>query len=160
MRSLTPRFPLFFFLLTTSLLISSCSEQTSLETIVNEIIEQAEATFENHNSRELRKLISVDYHDSSARDFQDIIAFSNAYMLRAKSIHLFADLESAILVDDLIEARILVAFAAKPVTERKTLPQLKADIYWFNIILTDKDGNWKIISASWQQTMLDDFVNK
>ncbi|MGI9536776.1 MAG: hypothetical protein ACR2PB_06885 [Desulfocapsaceae bacterium] len=105
----------------------------------------------------LKKLVSPNYQDSRNRSAGDVLAIAAAYIRSSKSIYLFSDLESAVFNDDLVQARVLTAFATRPVMDRTALAQLSADIYWFDIVLEDESGNWQLIDAQWQQAMIDDF---
>jgi len=37
---------------------------------------------------------------------------------------------------------------------------LKADIYWFDIVLVQEGGDWKLLEAYWRQAMVDDFFRE
>jgi len=78
--------------------------------------------------------------------------------MRSKSIHVLLRLHSASQVEDGIQAKVLVALAARPIDDPALLPRLNADIYWFDIVLKKSDGDWKLLSAVWHQAMVDDFV--
>ena len=147
-------------LISISALASSCSDQTSPEQVASAFIQRAEAAIEDRNLRNLKKLVSKNYLDPHNRTHNDVVGLGSAYVLRTGSIHLFADLASATLVDDRIEARVLAAFVARKVTDRITLLQMDADIYWFDIVLKDEGDGWQVVSATWQQAMLDDFLSK
>lgn len=143
----------------TTMLSLSCSSPPDPEVIVTEFIEQAESAFENRRIRALRNLISREYQDSQKRDDNEIIAIGSSYIMRSKFIHLFADPESASFAGDKVQATVLVAFAARPVADRNLLVLMKADIYWFEILLTQEDGDWKMVSSEWRQAMLEDILN-
>ena len=138
-------------------MMSSCSLPSTPEQHVSEFIESSEKAFEDRDIRSLRKLVSSRYKDEQNRTANDVLAIAAAYIGRSKSIYLFTDLESAVLEDDLIEARVLVAFGSRPAEDRATLLQLNADIYWFDIVLADENGSWKLIKGQWTQAMVDDF---
>ena len=108
----------------------------------------------------MKKLVSPDYRDVENRGAGDVVSIAAAYIRSSKSIYLFSDLESAVFKDDRLEARILTAFAARPIMDRAALARLKADIYWFDIVLVQEGGDWKLLDAHWQQAMVDDFFRK
>ena len=144
-------------ILTLAVLMSSCSSPSTPEQHASEFIERSELAFEDRDIRSLRKLVSSSYMDGQNRAANDVLAIAAAYIRGTKSIYLFTDLESAVSEDDLINARVLVAFGSRPVKDRAALMQLNADIYWFDIVLADENGNWKLIEAQWTQAMVDDF---
>ncbi len=138
-------------------LVVSCSSQTTPEEITTQFIRESEKAFEDSDILRLKKLISSQYRDSQNRTSGDVISIAAAYIRSSKSIYLFTDLDSAIYSDDRIEARILAAFAARPISDPAILGQLQADIYWFDIVLAEEKGGWKLMAAQWQQGMVDDF---
>ena len=144
-------------LLALLLLVVSCNSQTTPEEITTQFIRESEEAFEDSDILRLRKLISSQYRDSQNRTAGDVISIAAAYIRSSKSIYLFTDLDSAIYVDDRIQARILAAFGARPISDPAIIGQLQADIYWFDIVLAEEKGGWKLMAAQWQQAMVDDF---
>jgi len=139
-------------------LLQSCSENQTPENLALDFIERAETAVQERNIRDLRTLISTDYQDPEGRSSRDILAIASAYIIRSKSIHVLLRLHSASQVEDGIQAKVLVALAARPIDDPALLPRLNADIYWFDIVLEKRDGDWKLLSAVWHQAMVDDFM--
>lgn len=151
---------LYVIISAAALFSQSCGHQSSPEIIASEFIEKAESAVEERSSAGLRNLISKDYLDESGRDYREIIGLASAYLIRSKSIHLFIDLETAHTADDeTIRCRLLAAFAATPIGSRNLLPDVNADFYWFDIVLVEEKGDWRMLSAHWQQALLEDFFN-
>lgn len=151
---------IFLLFLFTSAIFQSCTATTSPEQIVEDFITECETSIEKGSGRELRNLIAENYSDSSGRTKKEIGNLVSGYLLRNRAIYSYSLINSVkINEDDSISARVLTALAAKPITDISTLPALNSDIYWFDIKITSKDGGWKLIDASWQQAMLDDFFN-
>ena len=151
---------LTFLFLTTTFLVASCTTPTTPEEIAAEFIRQSEEAFEDRNLLSLKKLISPKYRDAHSRNAGDVASIATAYIRRSTSIFLFSDLDSAVYNDDRIKARVLTAFAARPIVNRTALPQLNADIYWFDIVLAEENGTWKLVDAQWQQAMIDEFLEQ
>ena len=151
------RFPrcLLFCLLTTAALVS-CSSPSDPEQIASTFVKNAAAALEAGNARALRNLISLDYFDSQNRTADQIASIGSVYIRRSKSIHLFTELDSALWSGDQVEATVLGAFAARPVESRGLLPQVNADLYWFEITLKKESGEWKLVRSNWRQAMLED----
>jgi hypothetical protein len=145
------------FLVALLFLVVSCGSQTTPEEITSQFIRESQEAFEDSDILRLKKLISSQYRDSQNRTAADVISIAAAYIRSSKSIYLFTDLDSAIYADDRIKARILAAFAARPISDPAILGQIQADIYWFNIVLAEEKGGWKLMAAQWQQAMVDDF---
>lgn len=144
-------------LLVFPILVVSCNSQTTPEEITRQFVRESEEAFEDTDILRLKKLISSQYRDSQNRTAGDVISIAAAYMRSSKSIYLFTDLDSAVYADDRIQARLLVAFGARPISDPSILGQIQADIYWFDIVLAEEKGDWKLVAAQWQQAMVDDF---
>ena len=138
---------------------SSCTP-TPPEKITADFLKQAEEAFADRHILALKKLVSPDYNDAENRGAGDVLSIAAAYIRSSKSIYLFSDLESAAFRDDRLEARVLTAFAARPIMDPTALAQLKADIYWFDIVLVQEGGDWKLLEAQWRQAMVDDFFRE
>ena len=146
---------LFLF---SSIILQSCTTTTSPEQIVEDFITSCETSIEKGSGRELRNLIAENYRDSSGRTKKEIGNLVSGYLLRNRAIYSYSLVNLVkINEDDSISARVLTALAAKPITDISALPTLNSDIYWFDIKITSEDADWKLIDASWQQAMLDDF---
>ena len=145
-------------ILAACILLSSCQSESDPERISSVFLEQAEKAFEDRNPRALRNLISLDYSDRQNRDSREIISIGTGYIMRSRSLHLFTELESARFIDDHVHATVFAAFGARPVSNRSLLPQINADLYWFEIVLAKHSGDWRLIRASWRPAMLDDLM--
>lgn len=157
---MSSRYQLLYLLFAAVMMVPvSCSSPAEPEQIALEFIDEATTVFEKGSLRALRKLISRNYRDSQKRNHEQIAAIGSAYIMRSKSIFLFSELESARQLDSQVQATVLTAFAARPVDSRNLLPQIQADLYWFDIVLTKEGGEWKLLSSSWRQAMLEDIFN-
>ena len=139
------------------MLAASCDSPTTPEEIAGQFIKQSEEAFEERDIRGLKKLISPDYRDPLNRTAGDIVSIAAAYIRSSKSIYLFTDLESAAAEQERIQARVLAAFGARPISDPSIIGQVQADIYWFDIVLVEESGGWRLVEADWQQAMVDDF---
>jgi hypothetical protein len=144
-------------LLSLLFLVVSCNSQTTPEEITAQFIKESEKAFEDRDILRLRKLVSSQYRDSQDRTAGEVISIAAAYIRSSKSIYLFTDLDSAVYAEDRIQARIIAAFGARPISDPSILGQIQADIYWFDIVLAQENGGWKMVEAQWQQAMVDDF---
>ena len=144
-------------LLMTPFLAVSCRSPTTPEEIAGQFIEQSENAFEERDLFKLKKLISSNYGDSQNRSAGEVVTLAAAYIRSSKSIYLFTDLHTADFAGERIRARLLAAFAARPISEPALLARMQADIYWFDIELAEENGTWKLTDAQWRQAMLEDF---
>ena len=134
--------------------LSPLSPEEVVETFSKEVAE----LFEQRKRRKLADFIADDYLDKNKRSKQDLTALAQSYMLRDKSIFSYTNPTSVQKNEDgTISARILTALAAQPITDLSLLPSIKSDIYWFDIKIASRDKSWKLVEASWQQAMLEDF---
>ncbi|MCG6929214.1 MAG: hypothetical protein LJE64_01555 [Desulfofustis sp.] len=141
-----------------ALLNLACTSDKAPEVIGLEFVQRAESLIEEGSIRGLNDLVSSDYHDSDNRDRRDILGIASAYLIATGSLHLFTDLKSAQFAGGgRLQCTLLVAFAAVPVEDRNLLPGINADLYWFDIELIEEQRTWKVVSAAWEQAMLDDF---
>lgn len=155
-------FPFFLFVsfFTCILTTQSCKQQAAPDIIAQEFIDRVKTAVDERSIRGISELVSADYRDTHKRDRRDIAGLASAYLIRSKSLHLFTDLVSARpLSDATLQCRILAAFASTPVDDKSLLPDIQADFYWFDIELIEENGDWKLVSAVWQQAMLDDFFS-
>ena len=139
------------------LLMLSCTSPTTPEEIATNFIRESEEAFEERDILGLKKLISPDYRDPLKRNAGDVVSIAAAYIRSAKSIYLYTNLDSATTNDEHIQARVLAAFGARPISDPSILGQIQADIYWFDIVLAEENDGWKLVEAQWQQAMVDDF---
>ena len=138
---------------------SSCSNEQSPENIVKSFAESVEEAAESGNGRKLRSLISENYHDEKQRTAHDISAIASSYLFRNRSIHILKKMtEIKPLPDHSISATILAAISATPVSDIYALPGVNADIYWFDVIIVEDGGSWKLVSSSWRQALVSDFL--
>ena len=148
----------FLIYLLLSSFFFSCSSPSTPEQIADDFITACETSVEKGNGRELRKRIAENYMDSKGRTKKDIGAIASGYLLRNRAIYCYSLMDSVIInEDDSISAKVLTALAAQPITDVTLLPTMNSDIYWFDITITQQNNEWKLIKASWQQAMLEDF---
>jgi len=140
-------------------LSTGCRPASDPELISTLFLQQAEKAFEDRSPRALRKLVSEQYFDEQNRDSKEIVAIGASYIMRSRSIHLFTDLESALFYGDQVHAKVVAAFGASQIESRSLLPQINADLYWFEIVLTKESGDWKLMQAVWRPAMLEDVLN-
>ena len=150
---------LWVLLLLASLIVLSCSSApNSPETVVRDFVSHAVSAVEDRNRSDLFEMIYESYRDEEGRNKKDLVAFVYGYMMRNKSIYCFTLVDTVQLnEDDTISAIVIAAFAARPIANVSLLTEINSDIYRFEITLTPDGKNWKLVSASWRQALVDDF---
>ena len=142
-----------------ALLFSACSDNQSAESIVASYANSIEEAAESGNGRKIRSLISTNYRDEKQRTKKELSTVVSGYLLRNRSIHI---LKKITFVeqrpDHSISATILAAISGTPIPDVTSLPGINADIYWFEIVIADEEGTWRLTSSSWRQAMVSDFL--
>lgn len=149
---------LFLLSILTIIMMAGCRTQQGPDEIANIFIAAGEEALLARNGRAVRSLISDEYTDDNSRTAQDIRAIATGYIGRNQSIHIYSRLHSVTKQGNYIQATVLSAFAALPIENVSFLPEVNADIYWFDILLTNEDGTWRLLTASWRTAMVDDFL--
>lgn len=144
-------------LLLALILLASCGEEKGPEVIARDFVAACEQAAQARKISDLRDLISRDYSDPSGRTAQDVVAIGAGYLLRHQSIHIYSRLQSVVEQDGRIEVAVLAALAGRPLTDLSVLPSINADMYWFDLVLIEEQGGWRLFSGSWRQAMVDDF---
>lgn len=152
-------FPFFLAVLIICIL-GNCSSDNGPETIVKRFVADFEQVVEERDYRKMRTLISEHYSDEQNRSRQDITSIAAGYMLRNKSIHVFTRLESLQDNESNLTASILAAVAGRPIDDLATLPSLNAEMYLVEIVLDTSGKSPRLLSASWRQAMLEDFLSE
>ena len=138
----------------------SCSNDQTPGSIVKSYVDSIEEAAESRNARKVRSLIAKNYRDENKRTEKDISMVVSSYLLRNKSIHILKKIsEVEQRSANSISAVILAAISGTQISDVSSLTGMNADIYWFEIVIVDEDGTWKLASASWRQALVSDFLH-
>ena len=142
------------------LVTGACSKTTAPEQRVRQFLDRAEQAAEHKDVRTLRGLVSEHYSDSDGHDRRTIEGILRLYVLRHESIHLLTQIES-IEFPKPREAHvgIYVAMAARPITNATQLAAFRADLYRFDLVLTEEDSQWHVRQADWRPAEPADFIH-
>jgi hypothetical protein len=146
-------------MLVTLLVVGACSKTTTPEQRVRQFLDLAEQAAEQKDMRTLRGSISEHYSDPDGRDRRMIEGILRLYVLRHESIHLLTQIES-IEFPKPREAHvgIYVAMAARPILNAAQLAAFRADLYRFDLVLTEEDSKWHVQRADWRSAEPTDFI--
>ena len=78
--------------------------------------------------------------------------------MRNQSVYLLVRVNDVVLADPgKAQVDAFVALAGQPIRDATALPELRADLYRFDLRLRDEDGEWRVTSADWRPATLVDF---
>jgi hypothetical protein len=137
----------------------ACSKTATPEQRVRQFLDHAEQAAEQRDMRTLRGSVSEQYSDADGRDRRMIEGILRLYVLRHESIHLLTQIES-IEFPKPGEAHvsIYVAMAARPIANAAQLAAFRADLYRFDLVLTEGDSQWRVRRADWRPAEPTDFI--
>ncbi len=142
-----------------ALLAFACTKSTTPEQRVREFLDRGEKAAEQKDIGILRGSVSKAYSDDDGRDHRMIEGILRLYVLRHESIHLLTRIES-IEFPKPTEAKvaIYVAMAARPIASPAQLAAFRANLYRFELVLTDENSEWQVVRAAWRPAEPADFI--
>ena len=148
-----------FWLLLVLFVLVACGEQQAPEEQVREFISNAKRAVEERDVIALDKLISDRYTDSGRRNRRALVGLTAGYFLRHKNIYLYTQIKDITFsAKEQARVNLYVAMAGTPVTGAQALIDLRADLFQFDLTLTNVDGDWRLLNASWQRASMDDLL--
>jgi hypothetical protein len=141
-------------LLVVCLTLAACSgDQISVEDRVRALIDAMEQSVEAGSVREAISFLHADYTDPWHTSRQAANRTLFGIMQRHRGIHLFTLTETVELTpqEDSATAVVLVAMTGVPVESVEALISVKADLYRFDIVLLEEEGEWRILSSRWER---------
>ena len=141
------------------LLLAGCGEPDSPEKRIRQLIADGETAVEARSVGDVRTLISENYLDSKKRTRRDLTRLLAGYFLRHKSIHLLVQVNE-ILVEEPDRARsvVYVAMAGRPLDDVSQLSLVRADLYRFELELSEVEGEWRVTGGAWRKASGRDFL--
>lgn len=121
------------------------------------MIERAETLAEAKDLGGLKNLVSDAYHDDGGQDKRAILGLLFVQFRRYESIHLFTRIDRIEIRELHATARVFAAMAGRPIPRAEDLPALRADLYRFDLTLTEEGGEWRVTRSSWRPAVLTDF---
>lgn len=151
-----PFVTLFFFI---SLALSACSDKNSPEDQIRQYVASAVVAAESREALAIHKLISDKYKDEGRRDRRRLVGLAVGYFLRHKNINIFTQIsEIKFPVPDKATVKLYAAMTGSPVKNAQALLDIRADLYQFDLVLTNESGEWLLKNASWQRASIGDIV--
>lgn len=147
-------------LVTLLAVLSACTGDTeNPEEQIREMIAAGEEAVEAGSILTVQEFIYSDYQDKQGRQKKDIQRLIASYILRNKSIHLFTRVQHVALNEENTQADVIlyVGMAGVPVANVDQLMLVRTDLYRFDLSVNLEEGDWQVVSGSWQQARLADF---
>lgn len=147
-------------LLVLCLTLAACSgDQLSAEDRVRALIDAMEQSIEAGSVRQAVKFLHADYKDSRHTGRQAAGRTLFGITRRHRDIHLFTLTKTVELMpqQDSAKAVVFVAMTGIPVESVEALISVKADLYRFELVLVEEEGEWRILSSRWQRVDSRDF---
>jgi hypothetical protein len=141
------------------LLLGGCGASETPESRVRRVIAGAERAVEERSLTAVRDLISEAYTDESGYDKRTVLALLNLRLRQHDAIHLLVQpRDLSFPAPDRAEAVVLVAMAGREIDSLAALTGVSADLYRFDIVLAEEDGEWRLLRAAWRRAGREDFL--
>jgi hypothetical protein len=106
----------------------------------------------------IKSHLSETYKDAQGNDRRTVLGIATGHFMRNKSVYVFSRVrEVEIPEPGFARAEAVVALAGTPIRDRDALPEVRADLYRFDVRLREERGEWRVTSAAWQPATLSDF---
>ena len=152
MRRIRNFYRLFFYicLMTSSLYITSCSDDKSPEDQIHEFIETAKTAAQERSLSDFNALISDSFMGKNGYQKRDISRLAAGYFFRNKNIHLMTKTKTIYFPDpEQAEVQLIVAMAGQPINDAASILNIRAKIYKFDLALNKENGEWLLQNARW-----------
>ena len=147
---------LIFFIF---LALSACSDKNSPEEHVRQYVASAVVAAESREALAIHQLVSDKYKDESRRDRRKLVGLAVGYFLRHKNINIFTQIsEINFTVPGESRVKLYAAMTGSPVKNAQALLDMRADLYLFDLVMTNESGEWLLKKASWQRASIEDIV--
>ena len=137
-------------------LFNGCADDRGPEQRVRSFIDQVVASAQARAWRDFDAYLTTDFTGARGLTRQEALGVVMRYILGHRSIHIFHRVRD-IEVYDAHHARavILAALAGSPVSGPDDLAGLNADLYRFELDLTDAGNGFQVSHGAWQPVGLE-----
>jgi hypothetical protein len=139
-------------------LAAGCASDTP-ETRVRKAIARAGQAVEDRAILRLRDRVSDAYADDAGNDKRAVVGLVHLQMRRHEAIHLLVRTRDIAFPEERrATATVLVAMAGHEIDSLAALTGVSADLFRFDIVLVEEDGDWRLVSAAWRRAVREDFL--
>jgi hypothetical protein len=142
-----------------TLTLIGCGNEVTPEDQIRERIRQGELAAEEGRGMEVAGIVSDDYLDDHSRDPKEIRRMIIGYIMRHKQIHLLARVQNVAMASETEgTATVLMGMLGQQGNDQLPLPQIRADLYRFQLTFRNEGDEWNLIDAKWRRAAPDDFL--
>lgn len=148
-----------FALMLSIVILSSCSPTQDKETVIKDLVNFVEISFEKHQGKKVKSIISENYLDLEGRKKKELEGLITFYLFRHKNIHLLTHISKINFPPN--NTCIVTLYAAMAGTSGKfkeLLESLQTDVYKFNFTLQLLDNDWLLQSSEWERATTSDIA--
>jgi hypothetical protein len=132
------------FVIAFALLLCGCGERESPEQQVQSVIEKIEVAAESRDAGDVAAQLSAQYRDGHGNGLEEVKRALHGYFIANQSIHLLTRVsELSFPHEDEARATVLVGMAGRD-ADAANAWDLAADLYEFEVVLLQEDGDWKV----------------
>lgn len=135
------------------------SGDESPDATIRAMIDRAEVFAETKDLGGLKDLLSDAYRDRAGQDKRAILGLLFVQFRRHESIHLLTRIERIELQPTQAVVTVFVAMAGRPILSASALPELRADLYRFDLTLALENTVWRVTNSGWRPAALTDFFS-
>ena len=141
-------------------LLQACSgDRISPEDQIRQMLSAGEQAVESRSLSEVGPYLSGRYSDDAGRQKRAVLRLLAGYFISHQSIHLLTQVSRIELIGDTTaEVTLFVAAAAQPIASTTQFLTLRADLFRFDLVLSNDQGEWQVLSGSWRRAEKKDFL--
>ncbi len=141
------------------LALASCGGASDTpEERVRAVIAALESAAQARDVGAMKTHLSESYKDAQGHDRRTVLGIATGHFMRNKSVYVFSRVRTVEVPEPgFARAEAVVALAGTPIPDLSALPEVRADLYRFDVRLREESGEWRVTSAAWQPATLSDF---
>lgn len=132
------------------------SRPESPEDEIRALLARAEEAVRERDAGAVKALIADDYGDEEGRDKRMLTGIAAYHFLREGSLHVAARLVQVGFPTPTSARAEVLAAMGRAAIDWKSLPDIDADVYRFDLDLRRDGGVWQVTRASWRPATVGD----
>jgi hypothetical protein len=137
--------------------LGGCAAEPTPEERIRELIREAEVAAEARDTGDVIAFVAEEFRTDQGLAREDLRNYLRALFLRYQSVHLLVKVSSIEVTDDRATAIVFVAMAGQPLSDDNLL-MLRADAHRLELGLRERDGDWRVETASWRRARREDLM--
>jgi ketosteroid isomerase-like protein len=141
---------LVFSILVFSLFLGACSKGVTEEDRVKRVVKDVEKAAESKDVKGFMRHVSKDYNDDRGNDYDGVKGILFYQFLRAEKVSVFVrGVEVEVRGDRALVNTKVVMVRGKEIEKIEDIIPEDAAGYRFSVVFRNEDGDWKALSARW-----------